>query len=350
MFSQVVTIALFGFGLKYFLNYRDWLDWNKDQVFNIKPGACKTVIQKGGAEDATHIGNGIVLMSTGLTFFGPPGQIKALDLNNDKLITLNMTNVPARSDFLSGPHGITKWRDPDTDQLFLYVICHPKPEDRIEVFEVLKSLTLKYIRTITDPKFELMNDLVAVGNDKFYITKSIHFRNFMWYNWEMLSGLKFGGVFYYDGHKAREVASGYYIPNGINISPDKKVVYVAEWGTKTIRGFKRDSSNSLVEIWSMNTGTGIDNIEVDPDTGDLWIGCHPVTWRLVDMFYGSLHPSQVVRVKMQDNAVSEMEVIYQDDGTNCAGSSVATYAAGKLVIGTVLKQAVVCDVNYLTPN
>jgi hypothetical protein len=41
------------------------------------------------------------------------------------------------------------------DQLFLYVICHPKPEDRIEVFEVLTSLTLNYVRTITDPNFDL---------------------------------------------------------------------------------------------------------------------------------------------------------------------------------------------------
>ncbi|XP_045159584.1 serum paraoxonase/arylesterase 2-like [Mercenaria mercenaria] len=351
MWSTIVTITLFGFGFNYFLNYRDWLDWEKDLVLSINPGSCKTIIKDGGSEDVTHIGNGIVLMSTGFEFFGPPGQIKAVDLNNgNKVMTLNMSNVPSRTDFLSAPHGITTWRDPDTDQLFLYVICHPKPEDRIEVFEVLKPLTLKYIRTITDPKFDFMNDMVAVGRDKFYITKFARFREYNRYNLEMFSGMKFGGIFYYDGHKAREVASGYYMPNGINISPDKKVVYVAEWGTKTLRGFRRDSSNNLAEIWSTYTGTGIDNIEVDPDTGDLWIGSHPITWKIIDPFFGSLPPGQVVRVKMQDNAVSEIEIIYQDDGTNCAGSTAATYAAGKMVVGTVREQTVVCDVKYLTPN
>lgn len=45
-----------------------------------------------------------------------------------------------------------------------------------------------------------------------------------------------------------------------------------------------------------------------------------------------------------------MEIIYQDDGTECAGSTAASYASGKVVIGTVREQTVVCDVKYLTKN
>ena len=42
-------------------------------------------------------------------------------------------------------------------------------------------------------------------------------------------------------------------------------------------------------------GTGVDNIEVDPLTGDLWIGCHPLFWAILDFFdiTGADHPSQV---------------------------------------------------------
>ena len=42
-------------------------------------------------------------------------------------------------------------------------------------------------------------------------------------------------------------------------------------------------------------GTGVDNIEVDPLTGDLWIGCHPLNWAILDFFdlFGFDHPSQV---------------------------------------------------------
>ena len=28
--------------------------------------------------------------------------------------------------------------------------------------------------------------------------------------------------------------------------------------------------------------TAVDNIEVDQETGDLWIGCHPILYRILD--------------------------------------------------------------------
>ncbi|KAL4236459.1 Serum paraoxonase/arylesterase 2 [Mactra antiquata] len=349
MFSSFfVTVSLFASGIYYVIQYRAWLDLDKENVLNVVPGNCKAVLEDGGSEDLTHVGDGIILMSTGFAFDGSKGQIKAVDLNNgDKVMTLNISNAPTKAGFLAAPHGITTWRDTDTDELFLYVLCHPASGDSVEVFKVEKSLTLTYIKSITDSNFDFMNDLVAVGKDKFYITRFSRYRDFYKYNMEIFSGRRYGGILYYDGKRAREVASGYYLPNGINISPDKRVVYVAEWGTKTLKGFKRDRSNNLMEIWSKYTGTGIDNIEVDED-GDLWIGSHPITYKVIDPTLSLLPPGQVIRVKMDNNAVSDIEIIYQDDGTNCAGSTAATYVAGKMIVGTVREQTVVCEVKYLS--
>lgn len=42
--------------------------------------------------------------------------------------------------------------------------------------------------------------------------------------------------------------------------------------------------------------TFLDNIEVDPDTGDLWIGCHPLNYKVFDYLFqvmGYTLPSQV---------------------------------------------------------
>lgn len=69
-----------------------------------------------------------------------------------------------------------------------------------------------------------VNDLLVVGRDKFYITKFTHFpfnENYKG-NLEWLSRWKTGQVFYFDGHRAREVVSGLQQPNGINASPDRK--------------------------------------------------------------------------------------------------------------------------------
>lgn len=67
-----------------------------------------------------------------------------------------------------------------------------------------------------------MNDLVAVDLDKFYITKYTMYRDKLSIQLEHMSHLRQGGIYYYDGRKARVVSSGYFMPNGINISPDKK--------------------------------------------------------------------------------------------------------------------------------
>ena len=66
-----------------------------------------------------------------------------------------------------------------------------------------------------------MNNLVAVDKDKFYITQFQHFRDLNKIYVEIFLFLPLGKVFFYDGNKAREVAKDLFVPNGINISPDK---------------------------------------------------------------------------------------------------------------------------------
>ena len=51
---------------------------------------------------------------------------------------------------------------------------------------------------------------------------------------------------------------------------------------------------------------------------------------------------------MEDNMVSDVIEVYADpDGSEAFGSTVATYADGKVVIGTVTHQTVVCDSKYV---
>ena len=66
-----------------------------------------------------------------------------------------------------------------------------------------------------------MNDLVAIDKDKFYITQWLHARTLLYSYVELFLFQYLGKVFYYDGRKAKEVVSGLFVANGINISPDK---------------------------------------------------------------------------------------------------------------------------------
>lgn len=352
MFGAAAKIIFIGFILKQVLEYRDWLDLHRDVTFSVTPGQCQVIIEDGGSEDLTHVGGGLVLLSTGLS--SSSSKIQAINLNASSIpFTLNVTNPPDRHDFMAHLHGLSSWRDPQTGQLYLYVISHGS-QDRVEVFQVQDTLELKYIKTITDSSFTFVNDLLVVGKDKFYITQfcHFHFHENSKLNLEWLSRWKTGKVLYFDGHRAREVATDLQQPNGINISPDGKVVYVGEFGGKILRAYRRESTNNLAEIWNKYLGTGIDNIEVDPDTGDLWIGSHPCIWKVIDLInlVGAKHPGQVLRIKMTDNAVSEIEEIYHDDGNVLSGTSVATYVSGKVLIGTVSQRLAICDVSYLSRN
>lgn len=51
---------------------------------------------------------------------------------------------------------------------------------------------------------------------------------------------------------------------------------------------------------------------------------------------------------MTDNAVSDVEEIFTDDGNILSGTSAATLVNGKLIIGTVDQKAMICEVSYLS--
>lgn len=351
MWYQLITTAILAGAFQYYLKMRVWLDWDKPFLYRHAPGQCTQVLKEGGSEDLTHIGDGIILLSTGFGIGTCCGKIMMLDINKSPTAhELNITNPPTTPDFMASPHGISTWKDPKTGQLTLFVITHPPDEDRIEVFELQKPASLRHIRTITDRKFRNMNDLVAVDKDRFYITQWLYARDLLKSYFELFLFQYFGKVFFYDGRKAREVASDLFVSNGINISPDKSTIYVAEFSRKRLLGYQRKPNDDLTIIWEHDMGTSVDNIEVDPTTGDLWIGCHPLGYAIMDFFdiFGFPRPSQALKVKMRQNMVDEIVEVYADpDGSEAYGSTVATYVDGKVIIGTVQHQLVVCDSKYI---
>ena len=56
-------------------------------------------------------------------------------------------------------------------------------------------------------------------------------------------------------------------------------------------------TNRFIFYKEVDVDTAIDNIEVDPFTGDLWIGCHPLMWTRMDAYklFSVTCPSQVSR-------------------------------------------------------
>ena len=69
------------------------------------------------------------------------------------------------------------------------------------------------------------------------------------------------------------VWEGLNYPNGLAITRDRRHLYVAEFVGKDIQVFEvNQRDKSLTHIRSINTHSHPDNIEIDHDSGDLWIG------------------------------------------------------------------------------
>jgi len=353
--GKLLVISLFIAALSILLgerviNLRKRCLASRDLVQNHLPN-CRPI--KGleyGSEDITVLPNGLAIISTGLKYPGMPSYSDG----PGKMYTLNMqdsrmkpTELRMDRDFdleSFNPHGISVYTDGD-DTVYIFVVNHPHHDSQIEIFQFVEE-DVKYMKHVKTIKHELLysvNDIVAVGVDSFYATNDHYFTNEYVRQLEPLLAQPWTNVVYYSPDEVKVVAEGYYSANGINLSPDKTHLYVVDVMDHTVHVLERKENNALVPVKAVAVGSLCDNVEVDPETGDLWLGCHPNAWRLVMHDPENLPGSEVIRIQNIHSENPKVTQVYADDGQVLMGSSVAAPYGGKLLIGTVYHKALCCD-------
>ncbi|KAI3360459.1 hypothetical protein L3Q82_002351 [Scortum barcoo] len=304
-----------------------------------------------GAEDITILRDGLAFLSTGLkfpwlpSFSDEPGKMYVLDLLHPKPTPVEL-KINGELDLSSfNPHGISAYVDEADDIVYLFVVNHPqKHTSQIEIFHFVEENTLVHLKTITHPLLNSVNDIVAVGVESFYVTNDRYFYNDVLHILCVLVlGRTWSDVVYYSPKEVRVAADGFMASNGINMSPDKRYIYVADIIDHEIDVFERREGEQLVYLKSVAVGSLCDNIEVDHRTGDLWLGCHPNSLKL--LAYDPKDPpgSEIIKIK---NIHSEQPVVsqeYLDNGRVLMASTVAAPYEGKLLIGTAFHKAMCCD-------
>lgn len=71
--------------------------------------------------------------------------------------------------------------------------------------------------------FFSVNDVVAVGPEHFYATNDKYFDNYFLNTLVVILNLQWSNVVYYSPEEVREAAGSILAPNGVNISPDKRL-------------------------------------------------------------------------------------------------------------------------------
>ncbi|XP_029958553.1 serum paraoxonase/arylesterase 2-like [Salarias fasciatus] len=305
---------------------------------------------ENGSNDITILDDGIAFISTGRKVPGlptsdAPGKIFYLDLQDPDLNPEEM-RISGNFDLESfNPHGISLYMDPTDNKIYLFVINHPQQNSQVEVFIYDEgNISLLHVKTIKHELLHSLNDIVAVGVDSFYATNDHYFTQdtIMAYVEPFLDQPWCNVVFYSPG-EVKVASEGYYIANGINISPDRKHIYVVDILDHKVHVLERQHDNSLASVKAVDVGSLCDNAEVDLESGDLWLGCHPNGWKAFIFDPQDPPGSEVIRIQNIHSDQPVVTQVYMDDGSVIIGSSVATVYGEKLLIGTVFHKALYCD-------
>lgn len=277
------------------------------------------------------------------SFSDDPGKLYIMDLLHPKPTPVEL-QIKGELDLTSfNPHGISVYTDEADGSVYLFVVNHPQHKSQVEIFHFIEENTLVHLKTITHPLLYSVNDIVAVGVESFYATNDHSFPNEVLHLLAVLLGLPWCNVVYYSPEEVRVAANSFMSANGINISPDKRYIYVADIIDHDIDVFERKEGEQLSFIKSVAVGSLCDNIEVDHRTGDVWLGCHPNAMKFSNFNPKDPPGSEVILVR---NILSEQPVVsqeYVDDGKVIMASSVAAPFERKLLIGSVFHKALYCN-------
>jgi arylesterase/paraoxonase len=209
-------------------------------------------------------------------------------------------------------------------------------ESTVEIF-TYRNGRLYHRETVRNAELTTPNDLIGVGPNQFYATIDHGWTSKWGKMIENYLQLPISYVLYYDGRQFIKVADGIGYANGIALSPDGETLYVGATVGRKIHVYSRDvKTGELAEKESIKLGTGVDNLDVHHD-GSIWTGAHSKLLSFVahSKDPNEPSPSEVVRLMPLKNGSYAVSRVYQNDGRELSGSSVAVSWQNRLLIGAV---------------
>ncbi|MFH1351126.1 MAG: SMP-30/gluconolactonase/LRE family protein [Pseudomonadota bacterium] len=302
-------------------------------------GQCKVVTGVASSEDITiHPQTVMAFISSDdrrPLFRGGRGRQGAIFAYDLKAVEPQLVNLTGDFTHEFHPHGIGLFVGQDGDTS-LFVVNHRTDGHFVEIFE-FRNNGLVHRESIGGDLMHSPNDVVPVGPRSFYVTNDHGNSSRLGRTLEEYLQLARSYVLYYDGNRFRKAAEGLAYANGINMSRDGKILFVAATVGRKVYVYERDKgTGDLKLLQTIYLGTGVDNIEVD-EKGHLWIGAHPklLTFVTYSKNHDELSPSQVLRVVIQGSGSYQADEIYLSEGRELSGASVGAVFQDTLLIGSV---------------
>nr|CDJ85506.1 Arylesterase domain containing protein [Haemonchus contortus] len=333
------------------------LDINK-RVYNHTPGPCRVVdgISDGAAGLEIISELGLVFISTGLAgAYGNttsrPGLAvfqlqKEMAKHEVKPIKIEGERFN-QNEFI--PLGLSSYYS--KGRISLYVVnTHPNRQC-VEIFTYHKEKNLLFYRkSVCDPRFSSISDIVVIGADRFFVSNLAYMSRGYLQTAELMMQSSFGALYFFDGRNVSLQESQLSSPSALAIDRRRQLIYAGSMLNENIRVYKLERDFSLTFRTQISLLSSPAGMHVDEETGDIWVALHPVLYQafLVTLSPNDERirsPSQVLRVRMQEDGVSwVITEPYANDGATISASNAVVYDKEHLVVGSMFSRLLHCDV------
>ena len=274
------------------------------------------------------------------------GHLYKIDLTDSIQTPIQLT-----SDFTDPffPHGISMI--PLNDSVYrIFVVNHLWGEGEvdlatnahtIEIFDLYGD-SLVHVNRLTDEAMVSPNDIVALDSARFYFTNDHGYTEGLGKLAEEYLGLAVSNAVYYDGSTYKEVADGIAYANGINVDPNKNLLYLASPRGFLVKVYEMTENGELNFVEDIDCKTGVDNIEVDPE-GLIWIGAHPSLLHFSSYAQGRnpIAPSEVITIDYTAKGDYQVNSLYVEDGSHMSAATIAIPIDDNIYLGNVMDEQMV---------
>ncbi|WP_304233956.1 SMP-30/gluconolactonase/LRE family protein [Jiulongibacter sediminis] len=309
-------------------------------------GTAEEINSPAGIEDLTidHSNGDIYFAGTDRRHSEKTGAIYKANSHQKDFNLIDISKDFPDTEFR--PHGISLLKK--DGKTYLFVVNHRNKEHVITRLDYVND-SLTGFREFRDPLMISPNDILAIDTATFYFSNDHSLPKGTERTIKDFLLDKNGFLVLYHQDKAKKVTQNMAYANGINISPDGQYVYVSATTEKKVFVYQKDPQNHTLKlIDDHNTGTGVDNIEID-QYGNLIVGAHPKMLKFLGHAQQpeNRSPSQILKIVYLPETDYKFlqEELYLNNGDPLSGSSVGAYFEKKdgsndLFIGSVFESKI----------
>ncbi|CAG8495161.1 17603_t:CDS:2, partial [Cetraspora pellucida] len=256
------------------------------------------------------------------------------NIETDKLTPLTLKNFADEEDF--SLHGFGMYEDPaEPGYIYFFLINHRRPGSVIELFKhKINSFELQHLKTFKHDLIYNPNNVAPVSKDEFYLTNDLYYRSYWKKQFELLTRRRWGNVVFHSSKTniTEIVADGLMYANGIATNWDYSRVFVGTIGTGELLIYERKPDNKLKLLEAVQVEHPIDNVNVDPVTGEIYLAVSNNLIHVYLYIIGGKDTKPAFSVfKVSNNTGEnrfyginyEKKKIFEDDGTLFSCISVA---------------------------